>query len=115
MDPSAHPIYAATDLFTRIQALFARQNSGPLGDNARATAAALLTADPMTYSERIEHISILSAGNTLAVVLLVGVLIMQVGEWYVEENVVKPEMEIIRAAEAAAAANVAVTEEKKTQ
>lgn len=69
----------------------------------------------MTYSERIQHISILSAGNILAVVLLVGVLIMQVGEWYVEENVVKPEMEAIRAAEAVAARVVAVTEEKKTQ
>jgi hypothetical protein len=118
LDPSAHPIYAATDLFTKMQALFARSNTGPLGDKARSAAFEAVSASPMTYSERMAHISVLSAGNTLAVILLVGVLIMQVGEWYVEENVVKPvelEIERKRLADLAAAAVAEVTEEKKTQ
>lgn len=64
----------------------------------------------MTYTERTEHLAILCAANTIVIALLAGVLILQVGEWYVEETLTK-EWE----AEAAAAAKGAITEEKKSQ
>lgn len=44
----------------------------------------------MSLTERKEIISVLCAANTMAVALLVGVLVLQIGEWYVEETVVKP-------------------------
>lgn len=44
----------------------------------------------MSLTERTEVLSVLCAANTMAVVLLIGVLTLQIGEWYVEETVVKP-------------------------
>lgn len=92
-----------------MQTLVTKGNTGPLGDTARANALAEATKAAMTYSERVEHVSVLCAANTISIVLLVGVVLLQIGEWYTEETLVKP----IDEAEKAAAAPV--TEEKKTQ
>ncbi|KAI5480055.1 hypothetical protein MNV49_002020 [Pseudohyphozyma bogoriensis] len=100
------------DFFTKLQGWVTKRNSGPLGDVARANALAEAAAPLMTYNERVEHVSVLSAANTIAIVLLVGVVIMQIGEWYVEETVVKPVEEAIARAPATPKP---VTEEKKTQ
>lgn len=80
-------------MFSAVQNFFARGNLGPLGDASRAAAAYAANAPTMTFAERKEMIAILCAGNTLAVALLVGVLVLQIGEWYVEETVVKPTLE----------------------
>lgn len=110
LNVAAHPAFDPVDLFTKLQSYFARQNTGPLGDSARAKAIAADTASLMTYAERTEHLSVLCAANTIAIALLVGVLVLQVGEWYVEENLVKPVLEA-----EAEVARAAVTEEKKSQ
>lgn len=68
----------------------------------------------MTYSERVEHVSVMCAGNTIAMVFLTGIILLQISEWYLEEQMAKE-----AAAEAAAAETATpvaeVTEEKKTQ
>lgn len=102
-----------TDTFSRVQAFFSSHNTGPLGDAVRSHAQTLLDAAPMTRDERYSHLSVLCAANTIAVVFLVGVLVLQVGEWYVEEEVVKPnEIEAKKFEQRAA---VVVEKEKKEQ
>lgn len=65
----------------------------------------------MTWDERLEHVSVMCAGNTIAMAFLIGVVLLQISEWYVEETLAKEHIE-----EARKEAEVApVTEEKKTQ
>lgn len=103
---------ALIDTFSRLQNFFTSGNSGPLGDAGRAAAARLLTATPMTRQARFEHIGVLCAANTIAGIFLLGVLILQIGEWYVEETVVRPAEVEARKYESEIKA---VEEEKKTQ
>lgn len=107
------------DTFTRLQAFFAKRNSGALGDRAREHAAALLSDKLMTFEERIEHDSVLCAGNILSMLLLAGVILLQISEWSVEDSIAKEEREAAlkqaTAPKAATTAAAPVTEEKKTQ
>lgn len=41
---------------------------------------------PMTQDEKVAAIRIISASNTICIVLLIGVLILQVSEWYLERQ-----------------------------
>lgn len=41
---------------------------------------------PMTQDEKVAAIRIISASNTICAVLLVGVLVLQISEWYLERN-----------------------------
>lgn len=41
---------------------------------------------PMTQDEKVSAIRIISASNTICAVLLVGVLVLQVSEWYLERQ-----------------------------
>lgn len=41
---------------------------------------------PMTQDERVAAIRIVSASNSICAVLLVGVLVLQVSEWYLERQ-----------------------------
>ncbi|KAK4700168.1 hypothetical protein P7C70_g6083, partial [Phenoliferia sp. Uapishka_3] len=109
--------FDGSDMFTRIQSMVTKGNTGPLGDSARASALAEATKAAMTFPERLEHVSVLCAANTINIALLVGVVLLQIGEWYTEETLVKPIEEESRKYEAAraAAVPVPVTEEKKTQ
>lgn len=100
-----------------------KSNKGPLGEYARASAALEDAAGAMSYADRVEHVSVLCAANTISIALLVGVILLQVGEWYTEETLVKPLEEQItkdeqaaKATKAAKAAKAApVTAEKKAQ
>ena len=103
-----------TDLFTRIQGYVTKGNHGPLGDSARESLLLEQTKAAMTYMERLEHVSVLCAANTISMALLIGIIFLQVGEWYTEEALVKPLEERI-AADEAAAKTASVTAEKKTQ
>ncbi|KAL8286234.1 hypothetical protein RQP46_004722 [Phenoliferia psychrophenolica] len=105
--------FDGTDLFTRIQTMVTRSNTGPLGDSARESALLEAAAGPMGYEQRLEHVSVLCAANTISMAFLIGVIFLQIGEWYTEETLVKPLEEQIARDEAAA--KVPVTEEKKTQ
>ncbi|SCZ90355.1 BZ3500_MvSof-1268-A1-R1_Chr1-3g01936 [Microbotryum saponariae] len=118
-DPLDKSILASSipDTFTRLQAYFAKSNTGPLGDRARNAAAALRNAEPMAWDKRVEHNSVLCAGNTIIAALLVGVVVLQISEWYVEEQLAKENAELAAQglAPVVAVEAVAVTEEKKTQ
>lgn len=41
---------------------------------------------PMTQDEKVAAIRIISASNTICAILLVGVLVLQISEWYLERN-----------------------------
>ncbi|KAM0755812.1 hypothetical protein T439DRAFT_320520 [Meredithblackwellia eburnea MCA 4105] len=110
LNPRSIP-FDGTDLFSRLQNLMTSGNTGPLGDSARAAAKAELEMAPMTFNQRVEHISVLCAANTIGIALLFGIVLMQIGEWYAEETVVAPIEAEIRKQEA----TKVVTEEKKTQ
>jgi hypothetical protein len=73
-----------------MQAYFSSRNTGPLGNAVRLAAQNLIDAPPMTRPERFTHLSVLCAANTIATVFLVGVLMLQVGEWYTEEEIIRP-------------------------
>ncbi|KAK4057622.1 hypothetical protein OIO90_001269 [Microbotryomycetes sp. JL221] len=105
------------DTFTRLQAYFAKNNPSELGDRARAHVEALNAPSKMTWTERLEHDAVLCASNGLAMLLLAGVILLQVTEWYLDETIVK-EAQLEEAAALQpqpAAPAVAVTQEKKTQ
>ncbi|KAK4055254.1 hypothetical protein OIV83_000536 [Microbotryomycetes sp. JL201] len=99
------------DTFTRLQAYFAKNNPSELGNRAQAHVDALNAPTKMTWSERLEHDAVLCAGNSIAMVLLVGVILLQVTEWYLEETLVKE----AQLEEAAAKQAAEVTQEKKEQ
>ncbi|GAA5892039.1 hypothetical protein JCM6882_005672 [Rhodosporidiobolus microsporus] len=119
----ALPVLAGEDFFTRVQAYFAARNSGTLGDRARENAEALRNLKPMSWGERVQHDQVLCAGNTLAMGLLVGVVLLQVSEWYLDETLVREAEQEYRKEQAAAAAPAPaaqtkpskVTAEKKKQ
>lgn len=94
-----------SDLYSRMQTYFAK------GENARLHAESLLSTTKMTFQERVEHDSVLSAANTIAMAFLAGVILLQVSEWYLEETIVKEAEAEAKKLETAAP----VTEEKKTQ
>ncbi|GAA5854549.1 hypothetical protein JCM8547_004880 [Rhodosporidiobolus lusitaniae] len=122
-------VLAGADFFTRMQEYFAARNSGTLGDRARENAEALKNLQPLTWEERVQHVQVLSAANTLALGLLFGVVLLQVSEWYLDETLVKEAEDEARRLDAAAAASAApapavkakastpakVTKEKKRQ
>lgn len=41
---------------------------------------------PMTHDEKVAAIRIISASNTICAVLLIGVLVLQISEWYLERQ-----------------------------
>ncbi|KAJ9477686.1 Secretory component protein SHR3 [Pseudozyma hubeiensis] len=41
---------------------------------------------PMTQDEKVAAIRIVSASNTICIILLVGVLVLQISEWYLERQ-----------------------------
>ena len=41
---------------------------------------------PMTQDEKVAAIRIVSASNTICAILLVGVLVLQISEWYLERQ-----------------------------
>ncbi|GAA5947075.1 hypothetical protein JCM3765_002141 [Sporobolomyces pararoseus] len=99
------------DLFTRFQNLFVKHTTGTLAERARETAAKVAELGPMTWDERVMHVQVLCAGNVIAAGLLVGVILLQASEWYLEEDIRKEEIEELRKQ----LAPPPVTEEKKTQ
>lgn len=54
------------------------RSSGTLGDRARANAKALAALPPMDWRQRVEHVQVMCAANTLAMILLVGIVVLQV-------------------------------------
>lgn len=40
---------------------------------------------PMSWEDRVMHDSVLSASNSIVLVLLLGVVCLQIGEWYVDQ------------------------------
>ncbi|GAA6008394.1 hypothetical protein JCM10207_000111 [Rhodosporidiobolus poonsookiae] len=90
------PILPGEDFFTRLQAYFTARNSGILGDRARENAARLANLEPMTFEERIMHVQVMCAGNTIAMVLLVGIVLLQVSEWYLDEQIAAEELDLAR-------------------
>ncbi|GAA6032055.1 hypothetical protein JCM8097_003407 [Rhodosporidiobolus ruineniae] len=101
------PILPGEDFFTRIQAYFAARNSGTLGNRARENAEALKNLKPMEWKERVQHVQVLSAANTLKLGLLVGVIVLQISEWYLDETLVKEAEEEARQQQIATAAAAA--------
>ncbi|GAA5842997.1 hypothetical protein JCM11251_007308 [Rhodosporidiobolus azoricus] len=117
-------ILPGEDFFTRVQAYFAARNTGTLGDRARENAEMLKNLKPMTFADRVQHDQVLCAANTLAMGLLVGVVLLQVTEWYLDETLVREAEEEARREQLAASAPPAsaapvkptkVTVEKKKQ
>lgn len=104
------------DLFTKVQEFFSRGNSGPLGDHARKMAQKVIEAPLMSLQDRMTHMSVLCAANTLVIFLLVGVLFLQIGEWWVQVSIVAPiEIEEKRIRKEAEAVIAAAGAERKTQ
>ncbi|TNY23211.1 Shr3 amino acid permease chaperone [Rhodotorula diobovata] len=116
-------ILPGADFFTRMQQWLSDRSSGVLGDRARENAKLLAQLPPMKWQQRVEHVQVLCAANTIAMVLLVGIVILQVSEWYLDEQLALEELDSLRkqvygstpAAAPAAAAPAAVTAEKKKQ
>lgn len=79
----------------------------------------------MSLDERIEHDSVMCAGNILLMMLLSGIILLQISEWSLEDTMLKEEKEALQkqsapvkvdaAAPATAVAPVPVTAEKKKQ
>ncbi|GAA5876076.1 hypothetical protein JCM16303_007013 [Sporobolomyces ruberrimus] len=99
------------DFFTRFQNLFVRNTNGTLAERARETAKKVSELGPMSWEERVIHVQVMCAGNTIASALLIGVILLQASEWYLEEDIRKEEIEELRKQ----LAPPPVTEEKKTQ
>jgi len=90
------------DVYTRLQSYWSRE---------KASVADILAFQPMDWDERTTMLSVMSAANTIAIILLAGVVLLQVSEWYVEESIAA-ELESNRKKDAAAAP---VSDEKKKQ
>lgn len=66
----------------------------------------------MALDKRSIHMQVLCAANTVIMVLLVGVVILQIGEWWIQVSVIAP----IEAEEARIAQQAALLKaEKKDQ
>ncbi|GAA5896975.1 uncharacterized protein JCM6883_007072 [Sporobolomyces salmoneus] len=104
-------ILPGLDFFTRFQNLFVRHSTGTLAERARETAKKLTELGPMSWEERLIHVQVLCAGNVIAAGLLVGVVLLQAGESYLEEDIRAEELEELKKQ----LAPTPVTEEKKTQ
>ncbi|KAM0793413.1 hypothetical protein ACM66B_000864 [Microbotryomycetes sp. NB124-2] len=103
------------DTFTRLQAYFAKNNPSELGNRAQAHVDALNAPTKMTWTERLEHDAVLCASNSIAMLLLVGVILLQVTEWYLEETIVRDAQLEEAALKQQAATQTEVTQEKKEQ
>ncbi|GAA6062403.1 hypothetical protein JCM10212_006189 [Sporobolomyces blumeae] len=113
------------DFFSRFQQYFITRSSGSLAERAKETAARVAQLGPMSWDDRVMHIQVMCAGNTLAMGLLVGVILLQASEWYLEEDIRKEQIEELRKEQLAAAsatvgapvkvAGEKVTDEKKKQ
>ncbi|BGP28741.1 hypothetical protein JCM10296v2_000477 [Rhodotorula toruloides] len=104
-------ILPGEDFFTRMQQWLADRNSGTLGNRARENMKLLANVAPMDWMQRVQHVQVMCAANTIIAVLLVGVVVLQVSEWYVEDTIVREAEEEARKQQAAAS----VTVEKKKQ
>ena len=113
-----------------MQGWLAARSTGTLGKRARENADALAQLAPMQWTDRVQHIQVLCAGNTIMMVLLFLIVTLQVSrrstllsqatlplssadasrvrvrgqvsEWYVDETIMK-ENELEARQEAAAA------------
>lgn len=94
------------DLYTRVQSWY---NKG--------LPTELLAFEPMDWDARLTLLSVMSAANTLAIMLLVGVVTLQVSEWYVEEQytleIEQEKKARIEAQRIAQAKLIEITDEKK--
>ncbi|GAA5981313.1 hypothetical protein JCM10908_004064 [Rhodotorula pacifica] len=130
-DPLSKSAFIAPgeDFFTQMQGWLAARSTGALGKRARENAEALAQLEPMQWIDRVQHVQVMCAGNTIMMVLLFLIVTLQVSEWYVDETILK-ENELEARQEAAAAlaastaappatkakaASVPVTKEKKKQ
>ncbi|GAA5971725.1 hypothetical protein JCM8115_004220 [Rhodotorula mucilaginosa] len=95
-------ILPGDDFFTRMQGWLAARSTGTLGKRARENADALAQLEPMQWTDRVQHIQVMCAGNTIMMVLLFLIVTLQVSEWYVDETIMK-ENELEARQEAAAA------------
>lgn len=66
------------DFFTRMQGWLAARSSGKIGDRARENAAALNQLAPMQWIDRVQHVQVMCAANTINMVLLLLVVVLQV-------------------------------------
>ncbi|GAA5845050.1 hypothetical protein JCM3766R1_004861 [Sporobolomyces carnicolor] len=121
LDPSnpAQVVLPGLDAFTRFQNVFVKHSTGTLAERARETAKLVSELGPMTWDERVMHVQVLCAGNVIAAGLLVGVVLLQASEWYLEEELRKEEIEQLRNQLAPSTTTTTktgpVTEEKKKQ
>ncbi|GAA5997349.1 uncharacterized protein JCM10292_000195 [Rhodotorula paludigena] len=111
-------VIAGDDFFTRMQKWISDRSSGTLGDRARANAKALAALPPMDWRQRVEHVQVMCAANTLAMILLVGIVVLQISEWYMDESLLRDQLKDAQtpvAQPAPAAAPAKVTVERKKQ
>ncbi|GAA5851801.1 hypothetical protein JCM5353_006880 [Sporobolomyces roseus] len=108
-------VHSGEDIFSRFQTYFVKRGSGTLAERARETAKRVAQLGPMTWDERVMHVQVLCAANVLAMGLLVGVVLLQASEWYVEEDLRNETIAELRKEGVASATSAPVTEEKKTQ
>ncbi|EST06363.1 Shr3 amino acid permease chaperone [Kalmanozyma brasiliensis GHG001] len=64
----------------------ATQRQSQLEAYEKGTSSFKPSDGPMTHDEKVSAIRIISASNTICIVLLSGVLILQVTEWYLERQ-----------------------------
>ncbi|CEH13615.1 Shr3 amino acid permease chaperone [Ceraceosorus bombacis] len=76
-DPNNEALLARSSLATQRSTLAARAEAGQLD-------ATLVPSGPLTASERVDALRIIGATNTIIIVLLAGVLLMQGTEWWLE-------------------------------
>ncbi|POY71167.1 hypothetical protein BMF94_5477 [Rhodotorula taiwanensis] len=99
-------IIPGDDFFTRMQGWLAARSTGSLGTRARENAAALAQLEPMGWVGRVQHVQVLCAANTINMVLLFLIVVLQVSEWYLDETILK-ENELEARKQAAAALGTA--------
>ena len=71
-------ILPGDDFFTRMQGWLAARSTGTLGKRARENADALAQLEPMQWTDRVQHIQVMCAGNTIMMVLLFLIVTLQV-------------------------------------
>ena len=61
-----------------MQGWLAARSTGTLGKRARENADALAQLEPMQWTDRVQHIQVMCAGNTIMMVLLFLIVTLQV-------------------------------------
>lgn len=71
-------ILPGEDFFSRMQHWLAERNSGTLGNRARENLKLLASIPPMNWDDRVQHVQVMCAANTIIAVLLIGIVVLQV-------------------------------------